>query len=268
MPVISAATVAACSATTEPEALSTEPEAEAVSAMTVRTFTGAGRRNHQAPAKQPMKRATTMPPAIQGPAFERTRGSTLSRSIFNAWSASRGSNSVSTSSLVCTGVQTYCPHGEQRVTSRAGDGTNRCGFGTGVSCESAQAECRAGLLPIGAAENELGPVGENHRLVAVEQRLNLPHGRDAHHRRTVDAHELPGVQARFEPTHGFANELGFLAGVQAEVVSRGFDPVDCACVHEDSAAHRAHRDAVEIGWGAFGPRDRPTAPVEKFARFL
>src|ERR1700733_5942092 len=79
---------------------------------------------------------------------------------------------------------------------------------------------------VATAAREFSPVFQHHHIFAVvdwNQFLNLA---DIYDRRTVNADKVVRIQPLGHAADRFAEEIRFLADVQAYIVGRGLDPLD------------------------------------------
>ena len=100
---------------------------------------------------------------------------------------------------------------------------------------------------IPAAEFQLRPVVENHRLLARERRTQFPQAIKIHDRRAVDADKARGIQARLEPRHRLAQEVHAAGNVECHVIALGLDPIDLLGLEEKNLARRFEANAVAGG---------------------
>src|SRR5271166_6753994 len=109
---------------------------------------------------------------------------------------------------------------EGRASSSSGDPTFANGrqiWATGERlCRSQAPQDR---FAEAAAEGELRPVAQQDGVVAVERGLQRLDAVNVHQRRAVYAQELTRSQAAFQCRDGFAQDVGHVADVQADVVS-------------------------------------------------
>jgi hypothetical protein len=105
---------------------------------------------------------------------------------------------------------------------------------------------------------ELLPRIENQEILAVEMRAQLPHTRNIHDRRTMDALEPSRIELAFELAHRRAQHVRVLARVHAHVVAGGVDPEDVVHRHAQDAARVLDREPVvgRTSAGAVGVGER------------
>lgn len=92
------------------------------------------------------------------------------------------------------------------------------------------------LFAVGAGQGEFGAVVEHDDVFTVEPGAEFLDAVGVDNCRAVDAEEAAGVEALLDRGHGFANEVGFAADVEGDIVVGGFDPVDFVLTDEEHAA--------------------------------
>ena len=91
-----------------------------------------------------------------------------------------------------------------------------------------------------AAEAKVGAVFEHHTTVAMGRGMHLANAIGAHQDRAMDAQESMRCQTLLELMERLAKQHRPIAGVQADVRTRGFDPIDVVDRHQANATCRAH----------------------------
>src|SRR5438477_7993457 len=115
-------------------------------------------------------------------------------------------------------------------------------------------------LAIKAADGQTSSVLQEQHGVAVKQWLPFLDSLQVYERRSADAQELSRHQPRLRRVHGFAQQIGFGAGVQADVIPLGFDPIDFSRMNESDATGLADHHAVPgLGFAlqVFQEREQP-----------
>ncbi len=97
-----------------------------------------------------------------------------------------------------------------------------------------------------AAGCELLAVVEHDNRVTTEPGLNLFDALDVDDGGAMDAAEASRVQLRLKCRHRFPDEMSDAAGMQADVVVFGFDPINVIRLEQNDAAIRFDRDAFDV----------------------
>ena len=82
------------------------------------------------------------------------------------------------------------------------------------------------LVPVTATQGELGPIAQDHRVVAVKHGLKLLDALDVHDGRTADPEELLRVQSGLQCRHCLTQHVRFAAGVKIHIVVRCLNPIE------------------------------------------
>lgn len=99
------------------------------------------------------------------------------------------------------------------------------------------------MVPAATAHLQLRAIVQNNHVVAASCRTELLDPVDIDYCRSVDTDEFVGIEFTFDFLHRCSMQIGFVLGVDLNIVVRRSNPVDTASIEKNELPIRTYYEA-------------------------